>query len=281
MRGLGPMLPRELRLCDDPYGLRFAGGPFARLDAAAKRHPTVVPILAAPAVGRALRSALMMQLRTQALDNVMLDFARASGRQVVILGAGYDARAWRFPRELEGAQLFEVDHPATQERKRRVLAEAGAPPVPVHFLPWNFERQPLEELPARLREAGHDPGLRTLTIWEGVTTYLTAEAIDATVRAVRALSAPGSLLALTYVDRSALLSRRGRDRVGRWLLERWGEPFLSGFEPTELPTWFRSHRFNLLSDSTLAELGERLVPSRYARLIRGGRHRHVAVARAL
>jgi methyltransferase (TIGR00027 family) len=281
MRGIGPMLPRELRLCDDPYGLRFAGGAFARLDTAGKCHPRLTPILAAPAVGRALRSTLMIQLRTQALDQVVLEFVRSSGRQLVILGAGYDARAWRFSRELEGGQVFEVDHPATQGRKRRILGEASAPPAPVHFLAWNFERQSLDELPARLREVGHDPSLRTLTIWEGVTPYLTVEAIDATVRAVRALSAPGSLLAWTYLDRKGLNSRNGRARVRRWLLERWGEPFRTGFDPAEIPAWLRSHRFSLTSDETLAERGAHLLPARYARLARGGRFRHVAIARAL
>ncbi len=279
MRGLGPMLPRAARLCDDSYGLRFAGGPFARLQAAAARHPTVTPLLAAPALGPALGSALRIQLRTRALDEVVLDFVRASGRQLVILGAGYDARAWRFARELEGAQVFEVDHPATQARKRRILGEAGAPPAPVHFLAWNFERQPLDQLPLRLHEAGLDPGLRTLTILEGVTTYLSSEAIDATLRAVRALSAPGSLLAFTYADRQVLHGRRGR--LQRWLVRRWGEPYLTGFEPVGMPTWLRSHRFNLVSDETLAGLAARLLPPRYVRLLGGGHYGHVAVARAL
>ncbi len=281
MRGLAPMLPRDLRLCDDPYGLRFAGKAFSRLDAAAKRYPTVTPILAAPAVGPALGSALMMQLRTQALDQVLLDFVRASGRQLVILGAGYDARAWRFSRELEQAQVFEVDHPATQERKRRILGEAGAPPAPVHFLPWNFERQPLEDLPMRLREAGHDPSVRTLTIWEGVTPYLTTEAIDATLRAGGTLSAPGSRRAWTYTDQKGLENLPARARLTRWLLERWGEPFRTGFDPAKIPAWLLSHRFNLLSDETLAQLGERLLPPRFGRLSRSGWSRHVAVARSL
>jgi methyltransferase (TIGR00027 family) len=279
MRGLGPMLPAEARLCEDAYGLRFAGAPFARLQAVARRHPTATPFLAAPLLGPALGSALKMQLRTHALDQVLLDFVRASGRQIVILGAGYDARAWRFPRELEGTQIFEVDHPATQERKRRLLVEAGAPPAPVHFFAWNFERQPLEELPARLREAGHDPGVRTLTIWEGVTVYLSREALEATARAVRAYSAPGSLLAFTYMDQRAV--HGGGGRLRRWAVERMGEPFRTGFVPAELTAWLRGNRFSLVSDETLAQLAQRMLPPRYARLMGGGRYGHVAVARAL
>jgi methyltransferase (TIGR00027 family) len=229
-----------------------------------------------------LRSALGIQLRTYALDRVLLDFVRASGRQILILGAGYDTRAWRFARELEGAQVFEVDHPSTQARKRKVLAEAGAPPVPVHFLNWNFERQPLDELPLRLREAGHDPNLRTLTIWEGVTTYLTTGAIDASVRAVRALSAPGSLLAFTYLDQRVRDSRRPRTRVRRWLVDRAGEPFRSYFNPVDVPTWLRSHRFSLVSDETQADVEKRVLPERYVRRMNGsGRFSHIAVARAL
>ena len=85
-----------------------------------------------------------MQVRTRVIDDVMLDFVRAGGRQVVLLGAGFDCRALRFERELEGATVFEVDHPATQSKKKRVLeGERGAH---TEYVAWDFESRPLSEL---------------------------------------------------------------------------------------------------------------------------------------
>ncbi|MHB8420405.1 MAG: class I SAM-dependent methyltransferase [Myxococcales bacterium] len=281
LRGLAPILPRDARMVEDPYGARFAGEPFVRIAAAARRHPRLAPLLASLGGSQTLGRVLMMQLRTRALDDLLADFVRASGRQLVLLGAGYDARAWRLRDELAGVRVFEVDHPATQARKRKLLAEAGAPPAEVAFLAWNFEQQPLEALPAALRALGHDPSKRTLTIWEGVTNYLSAEAIDATVGTVRGYCAPGSLLGFTYADRSTIEHPRGWERLDQWLIARRGEPLRSGFDPAELPAWLRGRGFALQTDQSLADLARAKLPPRYQRGHVALQVRRVAIARAV
>jgi methyltransferase (TIGR00027 family) len=100
-------------------------------------------------------------------------------RQLVILGAGLDARAYRLP-ELAGVSVFEVDHPATQVAKRQRLAEAGNGDARVVFVGVDFERDALEE---RLASAGHAPTVATAWIWEGVTPCLDRGAIEATLAA--------------------------------------------------------------------------------------------------
>ena len=82
--------------------------------------------------------------------------SRAGGRQVVLLGAGYDTRALRLP-ELADATVLEVDHPATQGRKRSVLAKLGAD-SPARYVTWDFETRAMEDLPDVLEEAGLDRG---------------------------------------------------------------------------------------------------------------------------
>jgi methyltransferase (TIGR00027 family) len=134
------------------------------------------------------------------LDDAVRGFARAGGCQVVILGAGYDCRALRLA-ELDGAAVFEVDHPATQRHKHDVLARIGAR-SPSRYISWDFEKRPMAELPAALAAVGHDPSRPTMILWEGVTMYLTEPAIDASVRAVARYSAPGSKLAMTYFNRA-------------------------------------------------------------------------------
>ena len=271
LRGLGALLPPETRLSDDPFGLHFSQ-PIARLAAAARRFPNVA--------SRALAAdeqVLSIQLRTRVLDDVLLGFAAQGGRQVVLLGAGYDCRAARFPRELAGVTVYEVDHPATQTEKRRVLAAFGAASAHVVYLPWNFEEAPVADLPAHLATAGHDRTHATLTIWEGVTMYLTPPTIEATVAAVRDLSAHGSPFALTYFDRAAIDHPPLREKLVQAVVARLGEPFRFGFEPRMVPSFLDRHGFTLLSDRTDGDLARELFPPRIARAYKGAM-RHVAVA---
>jgi methyltransferase (TIGR00027 family) len=270
MRGLSPYLPREARLCDDPFGLQFAE-PIAKVARAARRFPSIA--------GRAFArsSVLGIQLRTRVLDDVMLGFLAQGGRQVLLLGAGYDCRAARFRRELAGATVFEVDHPATQAKKRRVLEQAGVKSAGVIYEPWDFERTPLSELPARLAAHGHDRRRPTLTLWEGVSMYLSSAAIETAVGAVRDLSAEGSPFAFTYFDREAIERPPLRMHVLGALVARLGEPLRFGWDPRELGGWLASRGFTLVSDRTDADLAGELFPPRYAATYHGGL-RHIALA---
>jgi len=115
----------------------------------------------------------MIALRTAAIDAAVREAITGGARQLVILGAGYDGRAWRMP-ELAGVKVFEVDHPATQGDKRARLAELPPPSGIVTFVSIDFER---ESLDAALDRARHDPSSPTCWIWEGVVMYLTREAM--------------------------------------------------------------------------------------------------------
>lgn len=202
-RGWGQKLPKEARIVDDPYGTLF-GGRRARWLLRIPR-PLTVPVWPL---------ALHMQVRTRAIDDVVRAFLADGGRQVLILGAGYDCRASRFANELREGRVFEVDHPATQAHKRAVLGDI--PTAPVTYVPWDFEARPVDALPEALAALGHDPSSPTLTIWEGVTMYLGEEAIAATVRAVGALSAPGAPFVVTYIDRGQFENSGRIRRIVVW-----------------------------------------------------------------
>ena len=249
-RSLGVHLPEDARLADDPYGARFAraASPLAR-----------------PALSRALfpRSVVLyMQVRTRVIDDALLAFARAGGTQVVLFGAGFDCRALRFARELRDSTVFEIDHPATQARKREELrGDIGAR---TEYVAWNFERSPMSELGAELARHGHDRAKRTFTIWEGVTMYLSDDAIEQCVAAMRDYSAPGSGLAMTYVDRALLERPSLRARVAQAFVARVGEPFRFGWYPSELPSWMRARGFEVERDHTAREWSRELLAPRYA-----------------
>lgn len=265
-RAMGPLLPGGKGLIDDPFAERFADPRTRAIGRALSRLP-----LLGPRLGRATGMAQLLcwvQVRSRAIDDALIEFQRAGGAQVVLLGAGFDCRAWRM-RELDGATFFEVDHPATQGKKRAVLASAGAPLERARFLEWNFERRAMAELPDALAAIGLDRARPVATVWEGVTTYLTPEAIDASLAAVHAYSAPGSRLAFTYLHVRELESPSLGRRIANAWLGRIGEPFRFGIDPAELARFLEQRGFRLVSDRSGGELVRQWLPE-LARRYRGG-----------
>jgi methyltransferase (TIGR00027 family) len=126
-----------------------------------------------------------------------IDESLADIDAVVILGAGLDTRPYRLAHRT-GIPVFEVDLPVNIERKkasvRRVIG--GLPPS-VHLVPVDFER---DDLAAELAKYGHRADSRTFFVWEGVTQYLTEDAVRATFTFLQSAAA-GSRLVFTYVRR--------------------------------------------------------------------------------
>jgi methyltransferase (TIGR00027 family) len=178
-------------------------------------------------------------------DQLALAAARGTA-QYVILGAGLDSFACRS--ELAGRlRVFEVDHPATQQRKRALLAAAGlAEPPTLTWVPVDFET---DELIASLTAAGLDPAAPAFVSWLGVTMYLTAGAISATLASLSRL-APGSELVTDYMLTADL---RDADGVAYADLvmpdsERRGEPWLSFFTPEQMTGLLTRHGFTGVRD---------------------------------
>jgi methyltransferase (TIGR00027 family) len=178
-------------------------------------------------------------------DQLALAAARGTA-QYVILGAGLDSFACRS--ELAGRlRVFEVDHPATQQRKRALLAAAGlAEPPTLTWVPVDFET---DELITSLTAAGLDPAAPAFVSWLGVTMYLTAEAIGATLTSLSRL-APGSELVTDYMLTADL---RDADGVAYADLvmpdsERRGEPWLSFFTPEQMTGLLTRHGFTGVRD---------------------------------
>jgi methyltransferase (TIGR00027 family) len=271
-RALGALLPDDAQLIDDPFGARVAGGAVARLAALSRRRPSWRPLLRVAAAPM-LPIIAYMQVRTRLIDDVVRTFAGFGGAQIVILGAGFDARAARLADLLEGARVFEVDHPATQALKRARFGD-----LRVTFVPWNFEHDAMSTLAARLAALGHDATRPTLTIWEGVTMYLTEPAIADTVAAVRGWSAAGSQLCFSYVDRRQLERPKLTTLMVKTAVRVWGEPWRFGWHPRELGGWLDAHGYRLVSDEDVDAAGQRLLPRRFAALLRKTGDRHIAVA---
>ncbi len=256
-RQMGQLLPPEGRLVDDPYGAAFTSPTVANL---LDRETQRLRLLAAVPGMRSW--ILYMQVRTRVIDDSLRQFIAAGGRQLVLLGAGYDCRALRIP-ELANANVFEVDHPATQGRKREILDRIGAD-SPATYVTWDFETRPMEDLPDALADAGLDRADRVFTIWEGVTMYLTPAAIDASLRAIRSWSPKGSQLAMTYFAKSDVMQRSLATRAMKAVVASIGEPWRFGWRDGELRPYLAERDWELLRDVSIPDVARELLPPHLA-----------------
>lgn len=148
------------------------------------------------------RMARGMAVRTRFYDHFFVDATDSGIRQVVILAAGLDARAYRLPWPA-GTVVYEVDMPEVIDFKTSTLRKLGAEPT--------AERRTVavdlrDDWPAALREAGFDAGAAAVWSAEGLVVYLPSDAQDALFDHITALSAPGSRLALELVPDTAIFA---------------------------------------------------------------------------
>jgi len=147
--------------------------------------------------------------------------------QFVILGAGFDTRAYRLPKDTP-VRSFEVDTPTTQAIKRQMLEKAGIDSSGITFVAADFEN---EDWLAQLVEAGFDPGKPALFLWEGVIIYLDRQSVEATLRKI-ASTAKGSILAFDYFTTESLESQALYWRYARAATKAAGEPLTFGIDST-------------------------------------------------
>ena len=122
--------------------------------------------------------------------------SRTNFPQIVVLGAGYDTRAYRYAELNQGTKIFELDIGPTQDRKLQCLKKARiAIPGAVSLVPINFNKESLQVV---LEGAGYDAGRKTLFLWEGVTYYLEADAVAETLDFVGQTGGEGSAIAFDY-----------------------------------------------------------------------------------
>jgi methyltransferase (TIGR00027 family) len=189
--------------------------------------------------------------RTCLIDDTLCQALREAIGQVVILGAGFDCRAYRLA-GIGSAAVFELDHPATLSVKRAHLRRALANlPHNVRFVEIDFDRQSLGDV---LAQAGLDSLSPAVFLWEGVTNYLSADAVDAVLRFVAGCAA-GSRLVFTYIDRRALDGSGLFEGAADLMREvaRLGEPWTFGLDPEELPNYLCARGLKLERDAGARE----------------------------
>jgi len=223
MRGAESLRPADKRVCYDPYAKDFVGLKFRLIGKS--RFLTKMTVWCAEMLVPGMMAYIVG--RTRYIDDYVKARIADGIEQLVIMGAGYDSRAYRFE-ELKGrVKVFEVDFPATQKVKmERVKKVFGSLPLHVVYTSVDFNTQKLGE---RLFESGYDRNRKTLFIWEGVTPYVTPQAMDETLGFVANNSGKGSSIIFDYVLKSALdgTCRRGQVNRIRRAYELIGAPLTS------------------------------------------------------
>ena len=256
----GMALMRALAATDP----RFPGGD--ELAAGFVTHQPVAGLVRLPAAHPLMREMSEHRIpggyfyevaRSRHMDDIVVEETRQGATQVVLLGAGYDTRAYRLLDQTPGVRFFEVDQSAMSRRKRRKLGRViDRVPDDVVFVELDFER---DDPAAAMRAAGLWTSTRSLWLWSGVSMYLTVNAVNRVLGLVRESSGADSALAFDFMYRAAL---EGSDefhgvRESRRYVEEQGEPWHFGLDRDELPSFLSERGFRLESDLGPDDLARR------------------------
>jgi methyltransferase (TIGR00027 family) len=205
----------------------------------------------------ALRSHVVLRSR-YCEDRLALAVGRGVS-QLIVLGAGLDTFAYRQPEWARRLRIYEVDQPASQEEKRRLLSHAGiAIPNNVEFIAIDFEQTSLAD---GLKAAGVDFSRKTFLSCLGVTMYLSEDAVEALFMVAADFPA-GSEIVFTYLQASRGAESALAQRVGDL-----GEPWTFHIDPGAL-----AHKLNALGFRGLEELDPRDADALYFRGRTDGLH---------
>lgn len=198
------------------------------------------------------RTGMVMVPRTVAIDDAIREHG---AEQLVVLGAGLDARAWRMP-ELAHVTVFEVDHPASQRDKVRRIGDRA--PTALRFSAVEIDLATAALSPP-LVDAGFERQVVSTWVWEGVVPYLDAADVRSVVAQVAELCAPGSRLVVNYQARSVWVSLMRRAmrlvlRLTRAPDPLAAEPWRSLWRPSSMRKLLRDNGFRVGADDDLLTL---------------------------
>ena len=172
-------------------------------------------------------------VRTHFFDAYFADAAQAAGiRQVVLVAAGLDSRAYRLDWPA-GTIVYEIDLPKVLEYKTETLARHGAEPV--------ADRRPVpvdlrHDWPQALRDAGFDASRPTAWLAEGLLPFLPASAQEALFASIDALSGSGSRVAVENFGVDPEKRREAEEKWPQLRAKREARGQDTSFNPFDL--WF-------------------------------------------
>jgi methyltransferase (TIGR00027 family) len=242
-------MPQE-RICSDPLAERFLSGKYKLPLFARPLRDSVEKLIELLFAGH----HYYVIARTRYFDDFLLQRLSDNPEQLVILGAGYDSRAYRFTGSLGKVTAFEVDHPATSAAKKlKVQSVLGNVKNSVIYVPVDFN---VEKLADKLHQSGYKDRRKTVFLWEGVTPYLSAEAVDEVLQFIVSSGSCGSSVLFDYIVKSLLDGtcdmRGARNELEK--MSRSAEPFTFGIVEGEALSFLTARGFRDVVDVGAAEL---------------------------
>lgn len=231
---------REDRICYDPLAKKFL--------------PPGFTVIGPHQMGELEALQLFQQIvpgfhefflaRTRYIDDYLHDSVEAGIQQLVILGAGYDSRAYRFEELLKKkTHIFEVDHPATQAAKKAKLKDIyGSLPSHVNYVGADFLST---DLSSCLDECSFQSNLSTLFILEGVSMYITKETMDEILGFVSRFSGKTSRIVFDYTFPEVVEGTHESFEAKEWLkiTQKSGEPLFFGICEQEIESYLVERGF--------------------------------------
>jgi methyltransferase (TIGR00027 family) len=194
-------------------------------------------------------------VRTRYFDDQIETCIEAGLDQLIILGAGFDARAYRLDKVKEKVKVFEVDQPVTMKRKMDLVKKVfGHLPDHVFYVLIDFEKDNLAD---RLLESGYDPQAKSLFIWEAVTGYLSPDAVDEVLGFVADNPGGGNSIIFDYPDIS-FINEPDQSKESATLHRyhaKIGEPPKFGIDPRRINEFLSERGFFSISSVSVESLG--------------------------
>ncbi|MFC1919976.1 SAM-dependent methyltransferase [Chloroflexota bacterium] len=241
--------PEGKRVCYDPVLERFLGTGFTVVGRSPRPiWKLLTKLLFCYAERLTPGNPGYIVARTKYMDDYLKTCIDEGIEQLVILGAGYDSRAYRFDNLKGKTRVFEVDHPATQKLKIKKVEKAfGSLSDHVTYVAIDFDN---EKLVDRMLESGYSTRLKTLFIWEGTTMLITAEGVEDTLAFVAENSGNGSSIIFDYILKSVLDGTCKFEEAEKWrrTLEKILEPYLFGIEEGTIGEYLSRWGFHDVAD---------------------------------
>lgn len=246
-------LPENERVFQDPYAERFFP--------TEARQILLDPALVKAELGKyeqmmpGVNGAIVARIKF--IDTLLADCIADGIAQLVIIGAGYDTRAYRIEGVREHLQVFEVDHPTTQAVKTETIKEIfGRLPDHVVYVPVIFGQERLDQ---KLAAYGYTAAKKSLFIIEGLLMYIPPVAVDGLLAFIANGSAPGSSFVADYFDTTVIdgSSALKEAQVLRQFVESEGSRLQFGIQSGEEEAFFKARGFDRVTCVTSASCKER------------------------
>jgi methyltransferase (TIGR00027 family) len=253
VRAAETYLTENERVFQDPYAEYFLGeeervglSDLEKLRAGLAMYDQMMP---------GVNGAIVARIRF--IDEYLLDCIKKGLSQLVIIGAGYDTRAYRFTEVKDNLKVFEVDHPVTQQVKISKIKEIfRSLPEHVIYVPVIFGADHLDQ---KLIENRYNSDLKTLFIVEGLLMYVPPPAVDGLLSFVVNASGAGSSLIADYFIESVIEGTcpLKEAQVLRQFVAGEGAPLQFGIQEGKVEEFFKERGFHSVKNVTSASCKEK------------------------